>query len=67
MWPDDTEVPNMCPDEIRKSGRSFKTRTSCPRGLHPKHFGMLSDRLLKVIARQWTLWERYGQVPMAER
>ena len=57
----------MCPEEIRSSGRSFKARTPCPCGLHPKHFGMLSDRLLGVIARQWTLWERYGQVPKAER
>ncbi len=64
---DATEVPAMQPEDIRRAALSFKKRTACPCGLHPKYIGMVSDSLLQVIARQWTLWERYGQVPVQER
>lgn len=67
IWPDDVEVPDVCLDEVRSAAGVFKSRTSCPCGLHPRHFGMLSDGLTRLIARQWTLWERYGQVPRAKR
>ena len=54
-------------EDIRRAALSFKARTSRPCGLHPKHLGMVSNELLGLIARQWTIWERYGQVPRQER
>ncbi len=47
---------------MRRAAASFKGMTSCPCGPYPKHLGMLSDDLLKVIASQSTLWEKYGQL-----
>lgn len=67
IWPDDTKVPKMQAAAIRKASASFKNRKSCPCGLHPRHLAMLSDELLEAVARQWTFWERYGQVPRQER
>ena len=67
VWPDDTEVPDMQMEDIRRAAWSFKARASCPCGLHPKHLGMVSNEVLGLIARQWTIWERYGQVPRKER
>jgi hypothetical protein len=66
-WPDETEVPSFEGEAIRSTAASFENRTPCPRGLHPKHLGKLSDDLLDKTARQWTLWERYGQLPLQER
>ena len=57
VWPDDTEVPDMQMEDIRRAALSVKSRTSCPCGLHPKHVGMVSNELLDLIARQWTIWK----------
>ena len=54
-------------DQIRKAARSFKLQTARPCGLHPRHFGMLSEELTDVIARQWSVWEEYGCWPTQEQ
>ncbi len=52
VWPDETEVPAIEEEAIRRAASSFKSRPSGPRGLHPKHLGTVSEDLLKVIASQ---------------
>ncbi len=67
LWPEDTEVPDMDPEDIRAAGAGFENVTVCPCGLHPRHFAILSGGLLKVIARQLSFGEKYGRVARQER
>ena len=52
------------PDKLRRTAKTFKKRTGiAPGGWHPRHFALLSDRGLEVLADLYQLLETCGHLP----
>ena len=56
------------PQQIRRIAKTFKKKTGiAPDNWHPRHFALLSDELLQVLAMLFELLERSGHLPDQQR
>jgi len=56
-------LPPLTPAGIRKASNMFKIRTARADGWHPRHYGLLSDMSLQVLAYIIVIIEAVGDFP----
>lgn len=63
-----TKVPQLLTTEcIRTVSASFKSQTSCVDGFHPRHYSLLSSKLLEALILLFRIFEAIGQWPRDEQ
>ena len=63
-----TKVPQVLTTEcVRAVSASFKCQTSCVDGFHPRHFSLLSNKLLETLVLLFRIFEAIGQWPRDEQ
>ena len=60
-------LPLLQVEDLRKAAQSFKLRTCATDGWHPRHYGLLCDDALAVLARVLWLVELFGDFPKKTR
>ena len=57
------KLPPLSPSDIVKASASFKIATCAQDGIHPRHFGILSDEGLKSLCSILFFAEAIGLMP----
>ena len=60
-------LPLLRVEDLRKAAQPFKLRTCATDGWHPRHYGLLCDDALAVLARVLWLVELFGDFPKKTR
>ena len=64
LWGAGEKLERLSPDALRKASRLFKKGTATSHdGFHPRHFGLLDDEALRVLAAVLELCECLGTMP----